>query len=123
MVKSTRPFSPGQPVLLDDPRPNSERLLATGTLQDTNFSDYLLFETTLVPSDKLYTSKREVLMAMSMQVGPQQQSLLSAVLCLAFAICRLSFRLASCALLIHSCAAPYATVPESFIHLFITGLR
>lgn len=87
MVKATRPFAAGQPVLLDDPRPNSERLLATGTVQDTNFSDYLLFETTLVPSDKLYTSKREVLMAMNMQVGPQAQSPPSGLLCLAFAVC------------------------------------
>lgn len=72
MVKATRPFSNGQPVLLDDPRPNAERLLATGTLQDTNFSDYLLFETKLVPSDKLYTSKREVVRAMNMEVRPRK---------------------------------------------------
>lgn len=69
VVKATRPFLTGQPVLLDDPRPNAERLLATGTLQDPNFSDYLLFEATLVPSDRLYTSKREVLVAMNMQVS------------------------------------------------------
>eukprot|EP00892_Ulva_mutabilis_P004342 jgi/Ulvmu1/227/UM001_0231.1 len=67
IVKATRPFLKGQPVLLDDPRPNTEKVLATGTLQDTNFSDYLLFEAKLVSSDRLYTSKREVLMAMNMQ--------------------------------------------------------
>jgi hypothetical protein len=42
----------GQEVLLNDPRPNSELLLCFGTIQDSNLSDCLLFDATLVPADK-----------------------------------------------------------------------
>lgn len=53
---------------LNDPRPNGERLLATGAVQEDNASDYLLFEAELVKSDRLYTSKHEVLQSLGIQV-------------------------------------------------------
>lgn len=68
VVKAMRPFKAGQAVLLNDPRPNSEQILATGTLQRENFSDYLLYEVALVPTDQLYTAKREVLRSQDLQV-------------------------------------------------------
>jgi hypothetical protein len=66
-LKTMRPYQSGQEVLLNDSRPNGERILAIGTLQDENLSDYLLYETALVPTDRLYTAKREVLLAQGME--------------------------------------------------------
>jgi hypothetical protein len=68
VVKTTRPYKAGQTVLLNDPRPNGEQILATGTLQEENASDFLIYEVSLVPTDKLYTAKREILRAQGLQV-------------------------------------------------------
>lgn len=67
VVKAMRPYQAGQSVLLNDPRPNCEQILATGALQEDNMSDHLLYEAFLVPTDKLYTAKREVLRASDLQ--------------------------------------------------------
>jgi hypothetical protein len=66
-VTAGRDFARGGEVRLNDGRPNGERLLATGAVQPDNKSNYLLFETELVRSDKLYSSKREVLQSMGIQ--------------------------------------------------------
>jgi hypothetical protein len=55
-------------VKLTDPRPNNERLLATGALQPNNASNYLLYEAELVSTDRMYSIKKEVLQAMNLQV-------------------------------------------------------
>jgi histone-lysine N-methyltransferase SETD3 len=39
-------------VLINDGRPNGEMLLSTGTMQDANTADCLMFKASLVPSDK-----------------------------------------------------------------------
>ena len=62
-------------MLLNDPRPNGEQILATGTLQEDNMSDYLLYETLLVATDKLYTAKREILQAQNLQARSSWSSL------------------------------------------------
>lgn len=67
-MKTMRPYKAGQAVLLNDFRPNSEQLLATGSLQEENMSDYILYDAFLVPTDKLYTVKREVLEAQGLKV-------------------------------------------------------
>ena len=54
--------------MLNDGRPNNERLLATGMNQNPNESDFLLYEAKLVKSDKLFSTKREVLAAAGWQV-------------------------------------------------------
>lgn len=53
--------SEGQELLLNDGRPNGEMLLSTGTVQENNKSDFLLFPTSLVPADRYYTMKSEIL--------------------------------------------------------------
>ncbi len=42
----------GQEVLLNDGRPNGELLLSTGTLQEGNALDFLMFKGELIPADK-----------------------------------------------------------------------
>jgi len=42
----------GQEVLLNDGRPNGELLLSTGSLQDSNLSDFLFFDASLIRADK-----------------------------------------------------------------------
>jgi hypothetical protein len=69
IINAPRPFAAGSEVKLNDARPNSERLLATGALQPDNDSNYLLFEAALVPSDKMYSIKREVLQSLNLQVA------------------------------------------------------
>lgn len=68
VLKTTRPYQRGQEVFLNDPRPNGERLLVTGSLQEGNLSDFLVYEASLVPTDKIFTAKREVIRALNMQV-------------------------------------------------------
>ena len=41
-----------QEVLVNDGRPNGELLLSTGTMQDANLADCLMFKGTLVPADR-----------------------------------------------------------------------
>jgi hypothetical protein len=67
IVTAGRPYRQGQEVFINDLRPNGERLLATGSVERDNPSNYLLFETELVQSDRLYTAKREVLQSMGIQ--------------------------------------------------------
>lgn len=61
VVTATRPYREGQEVLLNDGRPNGELLLATGTLQEGNLSDYLLFGASLLATDKYFTLKQQIL--------------------------------------------------------------
>ncbi|KAF6255082.1 rubisco small subunit N-methyltransferase [Scenedesmus sp. NREL 46B-D3] len=61
VVTSTRPYREGQEVLVNDGRPNGELLLSTGTLQDGNMSDCLSFPASLIPSDRYYGMKQQLL--------------------------------------------------------------
>eukprot|EP00198_Chlamydomonas_reinhardtii_P007563 XP_001696900.1 rubisco small subunit N-methyltransferase [Chlamydomonas reinhardtii] len=54
----------GSEMLLNDGRPNGELLLATGTLQDNNSSDFLSWPAGLVPADRYYMMKSQVLESM-----------------------------------------------------------
>jgi protein-histidine N-methyltransferase len=58
-------------VLLNDGRPNGELLLATGGLQDSSMSDYLLFPASLVAADKYYAMKASLLE--SFGFGPSER--------------------------------------------------
>lgn len=64
VLTATRPYSAGQEVMIYDGRPNGELLLATGTLEPNNPADFLTMRAGLVPADKLYTAKKEVLTEM-----------------------------------------------------------
>jgi hypothetical protein len=68
VVRTTRPYRAEQAALLNDARPNGELLLATGAVQRDNPSDCLELPASLVPIDRLYTAKVQVLEAMGMQV-------------------------------------------------------
>ncbi|KAF8071199.1 setd3 [Scenedesmus sp. PABB004] len=61
VVTATRPYREGQEVLLNDGRPNGELLLSTGTLQDGNLSDCCMFPAALVPADRYYGMKAQLL--------------------------------------------------------------
>eukprot|EP00882_Tetradesmus_deserticola_P007360 GHRQ01007754.1.p1 GENE.GHRQ01007754.1~~GHRQ01007754.1.p1 ORF type:complete len:476 (+),score=189.66 GHRQ01007754.1:146-1573(+) len=61
VVTSTRPYREGQEVLLNDGRPNGELLLSTGTLQDGNMSDCISFPASLIPSDRYFGMKQQLL--------------------------------------------------------------
>ena len=58
---STRPYSRGQEVRLFDGRPSGEVFLATGSLEPSNPADCLTLPAALVPADRLYSMKKEVL--------------------------------------------------------------
>jgi protein-histidine N-methyltransferase len=64
VLTATRPYSAGQEVMIYDGRPNGELLLATGTLEPNNPADFLTMRAGLVPADKLYTAKKQVLTEM-----------------------------------------------------------
>ena len=57
-------LSPGEYVRVFDGRPNLELLLATGTVERDNPSDCVALEFELVPTDRLYSAKRQILEAM-----------------------------------------------------------
>ncbi|GIL70833.1 hypothetical protein Vretimale_3919 [Volvox reticuliferus] len=61
VVTAARPFRSGSELLLNDGRPNGELLLATGGLQDGNMADYLDWPAALVPADKYFMLKSQVL--------------------------------------------------------------
>lgn len=69
IIHAPQAFAAGSEVKLNDARPNSERILATGALQPGNASNYLLFEAALVPTDKMYSIKKEVLQSLNLQVA------------------------------------------------------
>ena len=52
VVTAGRPYREGQEILLNDPRPNGELLMATGSLPESNASDYLEFPASLIQADK-----------------------------------------------------------------------
>ena len=79
-------------MCLNDDRPNGERLLATGSVQQNNASNYLLFETELVRTDRLYSSKREILQSMNIEVRTLEAS----------TACRLHWRWCACVELVYS---------------------
>ncbi|PNW75373.1 hypothetical protein CHLRE_12g524500v5 [Chlamydomonas reinhardtii] len=64
VVTAVRPYRAGSEMLLNDGRPNGELLLATGTLQDNNSSDFLSWPAGLVPADRYYMMKSQVLESM-----------------------------------------------------------
>jgi len=61
VLVASRPYSPGQEVRLFDGRPSGEVLLAMGTLEPANPADYLTLTASLVPADRLYTMKQQIL--------------------------------------------------------------
>eukprot|EP00878_Enallax_costatus_P003647 GHUV01003861.1.p1 GENE.GHUV01003861.1~~GHUV01003861.1.p1 ORF type:complete len:495 (+),score=148.67 GHUV01003861.1:1566-3050(+) len=61
VLKTTRPYREGQEVLVNDGRPNGELLLSTGTLQDNNLSDCLYFPAALLPADRYFGMKQQLL--------------------------------------------------------------
>lgn len=48
-------------MLLNDGRPNGELLLSLGTLQEANLADCLIFPASLVPADRYYGLKQQIL--------------------------------------------------------------
>ena len=63
VVTAGRPYREGQEVLLNDPRPNGELLMATGTLpNESNAADFLNFPAALIPADKYFIMKSQVSM-------------------------------------------------------------
>ena len=68
VVTASRGFATGGEVSLNDARPNGERLLATGAMQPDNAANFLTFEAELVRTDRLYSSKRDVLQSMGIEV-------------------------------------------------------
>lgn len=86
VLTATRPYSPGDPVLLADGRSSGELLLATGDLYadddplavarstssatfTTNPSECLTVTVGLVPTDRLLTAKRQILEAAGFPPG------------------------------------------------------
>ena len=72
VVAAGRPYREGQEVLLNDPRPNGELLMATGALPDSgsNTSDFVDFPASLIPADKYFIMKSQILE--SMGFGPKE---------------------------------------------------
>ncbi|GLC74385.1 hypothetical protein PLESTF_001507400 [Pleodorina starrii] len=71
VVTAGRPYRSGSELLLNDGRPNGELLLATGGVQEGNMSDFLDWSAGLVPADKYYLMKAQVLE--SLGFGPQER--------------------------------------------------
>ncbi|KXZ52752.1 hypothetical protein GPECTOR_8g143 [Gonium pectorale] len=61
VVTAARPYRAGSELLLNDGRPNGELLLATGSLQDSNMSDCLEWPAALLPADRYYMMKSQIL--------------------------------------------------------------
>lgn len=53
-------FRKGDVLAMYDGRPNGELFLATGTVEDRNPSDCLLFRAELIKADRLYSSKKAI---------------------------------------------------------------
>lgn len=68
-VTTGRPYREGQELQLADERPNGELLLATGTVPDSNMSDYLDFPAELLESDKYFIMKMQVQFTPSVYVS------------------------------------------------------
>ncbi|GAX73871.1 hypothetical protein CEUSTIGMA_g1321.t1 [Chlamydomonas eustigma] len=69
-IKAGRPYREGQEVLLNDVRPNGELLMATGTLPETNTANFINFPAALIPADKYFVMKSQILE--SMGFSPQE---------------------------------------------------
>lgn len=50
----------GEEIAIYDGRPTTEMLLATGSVEESNPSDYLTVQASLVAADRLYMMKKEV---------------------------------------------------------------
>jgi len=71
VVTAARQLRSGAEVALNDPRPNGELLLAMGRVPDTNPSDCLMWDASLVQADKYYVMKQEILQ--SLGFSPKEQ--------------------------------------------------
>eukprot|EP00210_Caulerpa_lentillifera_P001731 g1662.t1 len=69
IISSNRAYRKDEEVCLFDDRSNSERLLTTGSLELDNPSDFLLLNFELVPADRLFTAKRQILESMGYQTN------------------------------------------------------
>lgn len=67
VVTATRAYREGEELSLYDGKPNGERMLSTGCLEEGNPSDCLEVEVELVATDGLYRAKREVLEALGLE--------------------------------------------------------
>jgi len=71
VVRAGRPYREGQEVLLNDPRPNGELLLATGMVPETNMADFIEFPASLIPADRYFSMKTQILETLGF--GPQER--------------------------------------------------
>lgn len=57
----------GEAVTVFDGRPNSELILATGLVEDDSAADYLTISVGLVQTDRMFSTKKEILKAMGFE--------------------------------------------------------
>lgn len=53
-------YRQGEEIAIYDGRPTTVMLLATGAVEDSNPSDYLTVQASLVAADRLYMMKKQV---------------------------------------------------------------
>mmetsp|Transcript_4662 Transcript_4662/g.11038 ORF Transcript_4662/g.11038 Transcript_4662/m.11038 type:complete len:518 (-) Transcript_4662:222-1775(-) len=61
VLTTPRPLRNGTEILISDPRPNSELILATGRVYASNPSDFLLWKANLIQTDRYFMLKNQVL--------------------------------------------------------------
>lgn len=61
VVTAGRPYREGQEVLLNDERPNGELLMVTGSIPESNMSDFLYFPASLLAADRYFIMKSQIL--------------------------------------------------------------
>lgn len=71
VVTTPRMLRSGTEVLLYDPRPNTELLLATGVVPDVNPADCLAWEAKLLPADRYFMMKSEILQSLGFSATEQ----------------------------------------------------
>lgn len=70
-LTASQSYSVGEEVRAYDGRSNAEMFLATGKIESSNPSDYLILNASLVPADRLYQLKKDVLAEFGF--GPSEQ--------------------------------------------------
>lgn len=64
VVTTGRSYREGQEILLNDERPNGELLMATGSITDSNLSDFVEFPAQLIEADRYFVMKSQILESM-----------------------------------------------------------
>ncbi|CAD7695760.1 unnamed protein product [Ostreobium quekettii] len=67
VVTASKSYRGGEEVSLYYDQPNGERLLALGSLEEQNPSDFLSIDVELVPSDGLFRAKKQILEGLGLQ--------------------------------------------------------